>query len=142
MQNLDDDQKRMILKALEGPVTKAVRVYKISNAIKRDGHRLIITIFLQAGEEIILQGDHGDMFYVLEEGTVDVFVKKGGAEEALIHTYEAGSTFGELALLYGSPRAATCRAATDCVLWTLDRLSFRVSTHLGNISFPRLLTYY
>lgn len=66
------------------------------------------------------------MFYVLQEGTVDVFVQKGGLEEVHMHTYQAGSTFGELALLYGAPRAATCRASTDCVLWTLNRLSFRV----------------
>jgi CRP-like cAMP-binding protein len=101
---LESDQKAMIIRALEGPVMKA------------------------AGETIIQQGDSGDCFYLLQDGTVEVFVRRGrNGEESLTHTYGAGSTFGELSLLYNAPRAATCRANTDCVLWTLDRLSFRVS---------------
>ena len=56
-----------------------------------------------------------------------MWVQKGGEEGVLMHTYQAGTTFGELALLYGVSRAATCKAVSDCVLWTLDRLSFRVS---------------
>ena len=27
--------------------------------------------------------------------------------------------------MYNTPRAATCRAQTDCILWTLDRVSFK-----------------
>jgi cAMP-dependent protein kinase regulator len=34
-------------------------------------------------------------------------------------------TFGELALLYNSPRAATVRAASDAKLWFIDRITFR-----------------
>jgi cAMP-dependent protein kinase regulator len=62
---------------------------------------------------------------LLEKGEVEVFRMRGGEEE-LIHTYDSGSTFGELAILYNSPRAATCRAKTACTLWTLDRYSFKV----------------
>jgi CRP-like cAMP-binding protein len=38
---------------------------------------------------------------------------------------ESGSSFGDLALMYNCPRAATIRAASDCTLWTLDRVFFR-----------------
>lgn len=38
---------------------------------------------------------------------------------------ESGSAFGDLALMYNCPRAATIRAASDCTLWTLDRVFFR-----------------
>lgn len=38
---------------------------------------------------------------------------------------DEGSSFGDLALMYNSPRAATIRAATSCVLWKLDRVFFR-----------------
>lgn len=39
-------------------------------------------------------------------------------------TYEPGEAFGELALLYNAPRAATIKAKTDCLLWVLDRNTF------------------
>lgn len=39
-------------------------------------------------------------------------------------TYNPGEAFGELALLYNAPRAATVRAKSDCILWSLDRETF------------------
>ena len=38
--------------------------------------------------------------------------------------YEPGEAFGELALLYNAPRAASIKAKTDCLLWALDRNTF------------------
>ncbi len=38
--------------------------------------------------------------------------------------YEQGEAFGELALLYNAPRAATITAKTPCRLWVLDRATF------------------
>ena len=38
---------------------------------------------------------------------------------------ESGSSFGDLALMYNCPRAATIRTVSDCTLWTLDRVFFR-----------------
>jgi cAMP-dependent protein kinase regulator len=46
------------------------------------------------------------------------------ADETYLKTYQPGEAFGELALLYNAPRAATIRAKTNCCLWALDRDTF------------------
>jgi cAMP-dependent protein kinase regulator len=38
--------------------------------------------------------------------------------------YNSGDVFGELALLYNAPRAATIKADTESLLWVLDRNTF------------------
>ena len=101
------------------------------------------------GEIVIRQGDHGDYFYVVEDGTLNVYITSDPSnipssvsrEQALPSTdglegfhplfgkkvaeNTAGSSFGELALMYGHPRAATVLAVTPCTLWRLDRVAFR-----------------
>jgi cAMP-dependent protein kinase regulator len=80
------------------------------------------------GEVIIKQGDKGDNFYCIEEGNVNVFIEShestGGRN--LVKTCARGDSFGELALMYNAPRAATCIASGDVRLWALDRVSFNV----------------
>ncbi|KAI7851072.1 cyclic nucleotide-binding-like protein [Circinella umbellata] len=77
-------------------------------------------------EKVIEQGGVGDYFYVVESGTFDCFITKNNQEEAVkVTSYEAGGSFGELALMYNAPRAATIIATSDAVLWALDRITFR-----------------
>lgn len=45
--------------------------------------------------------------------------------ESMIHIYDNRGAFGELALLYNMPRAATIKAVTCGTLWAMDRLTFR-----------------
>ncbi|CAG8800694.1 13580_t:CDS:1, partial [Racocetra fulgida] len=80
---------------------------------------------VEKNEEIISQGGIGDFFYVVETGTFDVYVSKNGSAPELVHHYEAGGSFGELALMYNAPRAATVVTTSDAVLWALDRVTFR-----------------
>ncbi len=72
-----------------------------------------------AGETVITEGERGDLLYVVEKGELDCYKK-----ENFLKTYYEGESFGELALLYNAPRAATIKARTDSVLWALDRLTF------------------
>ncbi|KAJ3004655.1 hypothetical protein HKX48_001111 [Thoreauomyces humboldtii] len=80
---------------------------------------------VQAGEEVIKQGGIGDYFYVVETGALDVFVSRGGAPAQKVTDYGPNGSFGELALMYNAPRAATVTATRPCVLWALDRVTFR-----------------
>ncbi|KAG0145543.1 hypothetical protein CROQUDRAFT_658461 [Cronartium quercuum f. sp. fusiforme G11] len=116
------------------------------------------------GQEVIVQGAVGDFFYVVEEGTFDVYVRgpatytyvpplpnqphgtlsglgENGEESGVgapgtavshqappkkVHSYGPGGSFGELALMYNAPRAATVVAtSTSATLWALDRVTFR-----------------
>mmetsp|Transcript_19129 Transcript_19129/g.27207 ORF Transcript_19129/g.27207 Transcript_19129/m.27207 type:complete len:816 (+) Transcript_19129:184-2631(+) len=74
---------------------------------------------------IIKQGDIGDFFYVLKKGKVVFLVEGNTVGEAT-----DGATFGELALLYDAPRAATVKALTDCTMYRVDQNTFR--TMLAN----------
>ena len=42
-----------------------------------------------------------------------------------------GDTFGELALLYNCPRAATVTCDGDCTLWALERNGFAILVRRG-----------
>lgn len=80
---------------------------------------------VEDGETVITQGDDGDNFYVIEHGIFHALVGDPGTEPKHIHTYEHSGSFGELALLYNMPRAATIKAVTDGALWAMDRQTFR-----------------
>lgn len=75
---------------------------------------------VKAQETVIEQGAVGDYFYIVESGQLDCFIN--GKK---VTSYSSGGSFGELALMYNAPRAASIVAVTDCTLWALDRVTFR-----------------
>ena len=79
----------------------------------------------KTGDIIIKEGDQGDCMYVLESGSLDCTkVFSGNNEPTFLKEYVPGEGFGELALLYNAPRAATITAKTDYVIYKLDRDTF------------------
>jgi cAMP-dependent protein kinase regulator len=73
------------------------------------------------GANIITQGEDGDYFYILGEGKVTFLVQDDDVGNA-----EIGDSFGELALLYACPRAASVRAeAEPTKLFRVDQMTFR-----------------
>jgi len=75
---------------------------------------------VETGDVIIEQGDDGDNFYIIETGVYDIYVNK-----SKVGAYENKGSFGELALMYNMPRAATIQASTNGKCWALDRLTFK-----------------
>ena len=63
--------------------------------------------------------------YVVESGVLSCTkVFKGQQSATFLKDYQPGEGFGELALLYNAPRAATIKAKTDCIVWKVDRDTF------------------
>lgn len=122
------------LKRLEKSIGKNF----LFNRLDSDSKKLVINCLeekhVKANDVIIKQGDEGDYFYIVEEGNVEFYVN-----DVRVSTSGPGSSFGELALMYNNPRAATVVATTDCVLWALDRLTFR-KILLGS-SFKKRVLY-
>lgn len=75
------------------------------------------------GEVIITEGEPGDVLYIVESGELTC-LKLIDGEQKKVKEYGSGDVFGELALLYNAPRAATIKADTQCKLWVLDRMTF------------------
>lgn len=100
-----------------------------------------------AGHVVIRQGDDGNYFYIVEEGLIYCYIREGAenlptlpegevAQDFTPSDYDPrfgkkvtvckpNDSFGELALMYNHPRAATVIAVEASTLWQLDRLTFR-----------------
>src|SRR5713101_1054434 len=81
-------------------------------------------VHFTSGEGIIHEGEAGDDFYVLMEGTVQVRVLDATGAEVVIEDIGPGGFFGELSMLSDEPRAATVRAVDDVTTLSLDRQEF------------------
>lgn len=75
------------------------------------------------GEQIVGQGEPGQMFYVIETGGVQVFQRQNGAE-LVLRELGPGEYFGEIALLTHTVRTASVRALEDTTLAALHKADF------------------
>ena len=73
------------------------------------------------GTEIIREGDGGDFMLMLVEGKVEVHKRDRWNTPQLIAAVEAGKTLGEMSMIDGEPRFATCLAADTTVVAVLTR---------------------
>ncbi|KAJ1846015.1 hypothetical protein LPJ73_004663 [Coemansia sp. RSA 2703] len=115
-------QKQRIRQALDGNF--------LFKNIDEDSYRDVVDAMEEKhvgeGQSVIVQGGVGDYFYIVERGTFEIYVRKEGAAAAeKVMDVGDGGSFGELALMYNAPRAATVTATSPATLWALDRITFR-----------------
>jgi len=123
-------------------------------------------------EVVIRQGDVGEYFYVVESGLLHCFIRPeplppawlsagniasniSGEDKFVSPKYhpefgrnvlecKPGSSFGELALMYGHLRAASVLAMEPSTLWSLDRITFRTiilkSAHRRRTMYEQFLS--
>jgi cAMP-dependent protein kinase regulator len=108
----------------EAFIAKALKHNFVFSALSERELKTIIRAFerieVVSGDAVITQGEQGDYFYVIREGNLHYEVDGNTVGHA-----KKSQSFGELALLYTSPRAATVIADGDCVLYRVDQKTFR-----------------
>jgi MFS family permease len=95
-------------------IFRPLPVVRVEELARRASH-----VGFEAGTTIIREGESGDRFYVIADGSVEV--TEGGRFR---RTEVVGDCFGEIALLREVPRTATVVAKSDVDLLTLDREEF------------------
>lgn len=83
-----------------------------------------LTESFEPGHVIVREGEPGDIFYMIDSGSVDVFIKSKGSKPVV--TLESGKFFGELALLSSDVRTASCIAKTSVKCHILMRNDFNL----------------
>ncbi|MBA3291802.1 MAG: ATP-binding cassette domain-containing protein [Actinobacteria bacterium] len=82
-------------------------------------------LVLEAGEVIFEQGDHGDLIYLVWSGEVELLRRKEDGTDHAVDRLGSGRYFGELAPIFGLPRSATARAASETVVTGYSVQDFR-----------------
>jgi len=81
---------------------------------------------LKAGDILFREGDAGSSFFIIKSGQIEIL--KGdqqSGKQVKLALRSSGDFFGEMSLLEDSPRFATAKAVTECVILELSRKSFR-----------------
>lgn len=81
------------------------------------------SVTVPAGSVIFKQWDNSHALYLIARGVVRVSITIED-KEIDVATMMAGDFFGEMALLHGIPRTATCTAVSPCALYRLNKKDF------------------
>ena len=106
---------------------KKVTVFETMDAYERGSLSdcLITSEVTGKGSVIFKEGDSGQDFYLVMEGTLSAYKTSAGTDKA-VYDYKEGDYFGELSLLKDLPRQATIKTTSEYVkLATINNASFR-----------------
>jgi CRP-like cAMP-binding protein len=91
------------------------------------------------GHAIFREGDSGDAWYVIFEGTAAVFKEDEFSPRRRVATLGARACFGEMAILDHSPRSATIVAEGDCTVFRFPRKEFEQLLAENNLAAYKLI---
>jgi CRP/FNR family transcriptional regulator/CRP/FNR family cyclic AMP-dependent transcriptional regulator len=73
-----------------------------------------------ANSVVCTEGSPGGTCFVILSGQVDVSIQSAGHQQ-LMATLGEGAPFGQVSVIEGVPRMATCTTRTDAILLEIDR---------------------
>ena len=86
---------------------------------------LLEPVEYKTGDKIIVQGETGELYYIVQEGHCEVLrASKPGAKEMKLAELRPGDGFGEEALITGTPRNATVKMLSDGIVAQLSKDDF------------------
>ncbi len=85
---------------------------------------LVRQVRVEEGEVLFHEGDAGDLYYIVQEGAVELTLSPTDGATEKLAVRRRGEGFGEMALLADTPRSATARALEPTTLLAVERDSF------------------
>jgi Cyclic nucleotide-binding domain/Major Facilitator Superfamily len=105
---------------VEIALLRSLRMFNALPAPALEGlARSVEPIRLAAGEMLIRQGEHGDRFYAIADGQLEITING-----TPVGTKVRGDGVGEIGLLYSVPRTATVTAVSPAMVFALGREAF------------------
>merc|ERR1712062_842571 len=108
--DLDDEKSKLVPKtdAQRKRLQQAAAKIMLLNRLDDEQLQKVLDAMeerkVTSDEVVIQQGDDGDNFYIIESGTYDILIG-----DNKVGSYSETGFFGELALMYNMPRAATIK---------------------------------
>lgn len=110
------------LSASEGPLAAASALSGADPAAVAELERVLERMDLEPGAVLVRQGDTADRVYIVLEGGLAITLESGrSGGEQVLGDVGPGDVVGELAVLSGTRRTATVRAATKAVVGAIGR---------------------
>jgi len=127
----------------QADILEAVRRVAVLQPLSdADLERLVPEVGIQSyasGENLVVQGESGDCFYIILQGRAAVFIRNEQGSEIEVAVLGRHDYFGEMSLLTGEPRNATVRAADDCLVAVVNRDAFKCVIE-ANVAILEALT--
>src|SRR5712692_5497352 len=116
LNNLSDEAQSLA----RVPLCKRLEAHELEHLAEE-----IDQVNYQAGETIFNEHDRGDALYVVEEGSVRIWVVDEDVNEVTLAELKPGEFFGELAVLDRGERSTNATAITDIHLHRLSSDDFQ-----------------
>ncbi len=104
--------------------------------------RAVVERSYKKGETIVKEGEQAVAFFIIVSGRVEVTQSGGSRKSQFLSELGPQSTFGEMALLDGGPRAATIKALEETKCLVLSRWDFvaelQTNPHMAVAMLPIL----
>ncbi len=97
---------------------------------------------LPPGSDLFKEGDIGEAFFLLKDGSVEIYKNDGGGDKLVntISSADESNFFGEMALIEGAPRNATVKTKTECKVLEIDRVNFDMMLRINSFIALRIMT--